>query len=108
MSERRAVRVRILGEEYALRTEADEAHTRAVAQHVDGVVRQITSGGLVVESHKAAILAALQLADELLRLRAREAERDAREQEREERIRALAAEAARWLPPGKRQTPGPG
>jgi cell division protein ZapA len=107
MTERRSVRVRILGEEYALRSDAEEAHTRAVAQHVDAVVRQIAASGVVIETHKAAILAALQIADELLRLRERDAERDAREQAQEERLRALAAEAARWLPPAKRRTSTP-
>lgn len=105
MSERRSVRVRIVGEEYTLRSDSDEAHTRAVAQHVDAAIRQVMSSGAVIETHKAAILAALQLADELLRLRERERALDAREREREERVRALAAEAARWLPPAKRQAP---
>ena len=105
MTERRSVRVRIVGEEYTLRSDADEAHTRAVAAHVDGVIRQVASSGTVMEPHKTAILAALQLADELLRLRARDQERDAHERARDERVRALAAEAARWLPPAKREAP---
>lgn len=105
MTERRSVRVRIVGEEYTLRSDADEAHTRAVAAHVDAVIRQVASSGAVIEAHKAAILAALQLADELLRLRARDEEREAHDQARDERVRALAAEAARWLPPAKRQVP---
>lgn len=95
MSERRSVRVRIVGEEYSLRSDAGEEHTRAVAAYVDRVITQVVASGTVVESHKAAILAALQIADELLRLRAAEATR-------EERIQLLGDEVSRWLPPAKR------
>ncbi len=95
MSERRSVRVRIVGEEYALRSDADEVHTRAVAAHVDGVIRQVMASGTVVDTQRAAILAALQIADELVRLRSACAARDAR-------ALSLADEVARWLPPAKR------
>lgn len=97
MSDRTTVRVRIVGEEYALRSDADEAHTRAVAAHVDRVISQVVASGTVVESHKAAILAALQIADELLRLQAADRARD-------DRVRALSDEVARLLPPAKRST----
>ncbi len=92
---RTSVRVSIVGDEYTLRSDAPEAHTRAVAEHVDRVIRQVLSTGSVVETHKAAILAALQLADELLRARA---EADALAG----RTQALAADVRRWLPPAKR------
>ena len=55
------VRVRIVGEEYTLRTEASPQHTQSVAEHVDRTIRAIMSGGGSVETHKAAILAALQI-----------------------------------------------
>lgn len=92
---RSSVRVSIVGEEYVLRTAAPEAHTRAVAEHVDRMIRQVLSTGAVVETHKAAILAALQITDELLRVRA-----DA--ESLVARTRALGAEVRRWLPPAKR------
>ena len=96
---RTSVRVRIVGEEYTLRSEAGEAHTRAVAAHVDAVIAQIIASGSVVEPHKAAILAALQIADELLRLRTADVARD-------DRLRAFTDEVARWLPPAKRAPDG--
>ena len=66
MSERRStVRVTIVGEEYAIRSPADPEHTRAVASYVDAAIRKIVATGTVVESHKAAILAAMQIAGEL-------------------------------------------
>ena len=92
---RTSVRVSIMGEEYTLRSNAPEAHTRAVAAHVDRVIGQVLSTGAVVETHKAAILAALQIADELLRLRDEDAELGGR-------VQALAADVRRWLPPAKR------
>lgn len=92
---RTSVRVSIVGDEYTLRSDAPEAHTRAVAEHVDRVIRQVLSTGSVVETHKAAILGALQIADELLRARADADALSARTQ-------ALAADVRRWLPPGKR------
>jgi cell division protein ZapA len=44
MDIRAVVKVRILGEEYTLRTEASPEHTRAVAEHVDRTIRAILSG----------------------------------------------------------------
>jgi cell division protein ZapA len=98
---RTSVRVTIVGEEYTLRSNAPEAHTRAVAEYVDRVIGQVLATGAVVETHKAAILAALQIADELLRMRDDGAALDAR-------VQALAADVRRWLPPTKRGEGGTG
>lgn len=92
---RTSVRVAIVGEEYTLRSTAPEAHTRAVAAHVDRTIREVLGTGAVVETHKAAILAALQITDELLRVRT---ERD----ELATRAQSLAGDVRRWLPPAKR------
>lgn len=95
MSTRKAsVKVSILGEEYTIRTEASPEHTRAVAAHVDGIIRHLQSGQ-VVETQRAAILAALQITDELFHARAaNEAATEA--------IESLAGEVRRWVPPAKR------
>jgi cell division protein ZapA len=96
MTDRRnVVRVRIVGEEYTLRTEASEEHTRAVAEHVDRIVRALLDGGAVVETHKAAILAALQITDELF------TERSASEALASD-LRNLAGDLRPLLPPAKR------
>ena len=89
------VRVRIVGEEYTLRTEASLAHTEAVAAHVDQTIRAIISGGATVETHKAAILAALQITDELFR------ERAAAESLTSD-LKQLASDIRPLLPPAKR------
>ena len=95
MDNKSVIRVRIVGEEYTLRTEASTAHTEAVAEHVDRTIRAILSSGATVETHKAAILAALQIPDELLR------ERAASESIASE-IRQLALDIRPLLPPAKR------
>ena len=66
---RNSVRVSILNDEYAIRSDTSPEHTRAVAQYVDRAIRQVMSTGAVVETNKAAILAALQIAGELFELR---------------------------------------
>jgi cell division protein ZapA len=101
MTERRhAVRVVIAGEEYSIRSGETAEHTRAVAQHVDQAIKRVLNGGTVVETHKAAILVALQMTSELFRAR------EAREG-LDEQLRALGAEVRRWLPPAKRGDASP-
>jgi cell division protein ZapA len=95
VSRKHSVKVTIAGEEYTLRTDAPAEHTHAVAAHVDEVIRGILHGGVLIESHRAAILAALQITDQLFR------ERASRE-ETSERLASLTAEVRRWLPPGRR------
>ena len=95
MTKKNVVKVTIVGEEYTLRTEAPPEHTQAVAAYVDQAIRKIITGSNMVESHKAAILAALQITDELFRAREQAAEMTAS-------TRRLTADVRRWLPPLKR------
>lgn len=95
MTKKSLVRVQILGEEYSLRTEASAEHTRAVAEYLDRAVRGVVNGGMVVDTHKAAILAALQITSELFEARA-ETDQVA------ETLRALSDDVRRLLPPAKR------
>ena len=88
------VRVSIVGEEYAIRSEASAEHTRAVAEYVDRAIRKVMAGG-IVETRKAAILAALQITDELF-----QSEQSATAVAGG--LRALSTEVRRWLPPAKR------
>jgi cell division protein ZapA len=95
MSDRRSVvKVQIVGEEYALRTDATAEHTRQVADYVDRAIRSVMEGG-VVETRKAAILVALQVADELLRLRDSD-------QATVVQLRAIAQQLRPMLPPRQR------
>ena len=90
-----SVKVEILGESYAIRTEAAPEHTRAVAEHLDRAIRQILAGGSVIEVNRAAILAALQITSELF------VARDAADALAES-MRGLSGEVRRMLPPAKR------
>lgn len=92
---RTVVKVRIGNDEYSLRSDRPEDYTRAVAEHVDAALREITRNGSLVEPQKAAILAALAVADELFQARETTAELT-------RRLDALAADLARLLPPAKR------
>ncbi|MFN8667272.1 MAG: cell division protein ZapA [Gemmatimonadaceae bacterium] len=93
------VKVVIVGEEYTIRSDASPEHTRAVAQYVDQSIKRVLNTSMVVENHKAAILAALQITDELFRARASA-------QSMDEAMDSLAGEIRRWLPPAKRGESG--
>lgn len=90
-----SIKVEILGESYAIRSEAAPEHTRAVAEHLDRSIRQILAGGAVIESNRAAILAALQITSELF------LEREANESITAA-MRELSGDVRRMLPPAKR------
>ncbi len=89
------VKVTIQGSEYSIRTETSPEHAIAVAAYVDQAITETLESGARVESHKAAILAALRIASELF-------------EEREQTSRltsqmsALSEEIRPWLPPAKR------
>lgn len=65
MTEPTVVTVRIAGEEYSIRAQATPEYARECASYVDHTIAEIMKGALV-HSHKAAILAALAITDQLL------------------------------------------
>jgi cell division protein ZapA len=91
-----SVKVEILGESYSIRSDASVEHTKAVAEYLDGAIRQILSSGAVIEANRAAILAALQITSELFQAR------DANSAVVES-LETLSAEVRRLLPPAKRE-----
>lgn len=93
---KKSLRVHIVGEEYAIRTERSPEVTRAVAEYVDRTIRGILDGGSVIETQKAAILAAMKITDELFQTREKSAELA-------DSITALSADVRRMLPPAKRE-----
>jgi cell division protein ZapA len=68
--EKQPVRVTIFGEEYSIRSDKGEEYTLACAQHVDELIQEAHLRARAAEPHKAAILAAMQLTDQLFRTRA--------------------------------------
>ena len=95
-SKKNVVRVTILGDEYSIRSDVSPERTRAVAEHVDQVIKQTMRAGNIVETQKAAILAALSITDELF---------DAREsgEDLAGSMKKLSEEIRPWLPPAKRK-----
>ena len=65
--EKRSVTVRIAGEEHTIRATAEPGYTRRCAKHVDDRIHEIRRQVGLIEGHKAAILAALSIADECFR-----------------------------------------
>ena len=91
------VHVHILNEEYAIRSDATPEHTRAVAAYLDQSIRRVLDSGTVVETNRAAILAALQITAELFEAR--------NASDMTQRLKGLSAEVRRLLPPTKRGEP---
>jgi cell division protein ZapA len=94
-ADKNVVTVHIGGDEYAIRTPAPPEYTRELAAYVDGAVHEVLSKSAMVQAHKAAILAALALTDELFQVRAELARLRAEVAARADR---LAAEADAGLP----------
>lgn len=92
-----AVKVFIGGEEYTVRSELPPEYTREVAAYLDSALKGVRDSLPMVESHKAAILAALSITDELFQ--ARRGDRDVAD-----RLTSMANDLARLLPPAKRGT----
>lgn len=67
-------RVTILDEPFAIRSEADAAYTRRVAGHVDSSLRELRGKAPSMEPFQVAVLGAMEITDELFRVRERQAE----------------------------------
>ncbi len=63
--------IKIMGNEYRVRSDSNPEHLEKVASYVDGVLRGISRS--TSDTQDAAVLAALNLASELLQLRQLEA-----------------------------------
>jgi cell division protein ZapA (FtsZ GTPase activity inhibitor) len=95
VSARESVRVVVGGEELVVRSELPAEYTREVAAYYDDALRKIRALMPSLEAHKAAILAGLAVTDELFRSRRSD-------DEAARRLRQLADEMARLVPPTKR------
>ena len=69
MSPKTSVTVRIAGEEHTIRASAEPEYTRRCATMVDDRIHEIRMAAGLIEGHKAAILAALSIADECFQAR---------------------------------------
>jgi len=96
-AKKHTLRVTILNDEYAIRSDTPPEHARAVAAYLDQAIRKVMSSGAVVESNRAVVLAALQITAELF---------DAREalELTTESMQSLSEYVRPLLPPSKRQS----
>jgi cell division protein ZapA len=96
-TKKHTLRVTILNEEYAIRSDTPPEHARAVAQHLDQAIRKVMASGAVVESSRAVVLAALQMTAELFDAKAAlDSTNDS--------VGALSEYIRPLLPPSKRQS----
>ena len=91
------ITVTIFGDRYRIRTDRGEAYTRACAKYVDDAIQRAHVAG-VAEPQRAAILAALEITDELLQAR-REVEQltgavESRVTEVTERLESMARDSS--------------
>ena len=86
MEERNEVRVQIFGTSYTIRGEADAAYVQNVAAYVDAKMREINEKLPVASVAKVAVLASLNLADELFREREERRRLSQRVTERADRL----------------------
>jgi cell division protein ZapA len=93
-AKKNSVKVTILDEEYMIRSDTSPEHTRAVADYVDQAIRRVMSSGTVVETQRAAILTALQIAGELFQSRDSTDELTASLRALGDEIRPLLADAS--------------
>jgi cell division protein ZapA len=96
-TKKHAVKVMIGGEEYTVRSDLSPEYTREVAGYVDQALKKVLAQGGLVETHKAAILAALDITNELFQAKRGEREVAAR-------LAALADDFSKMLPPGRRKS----
>jgi cell division protein ZapA len=69
MESTKATTVQIMGREYRVRGAADEQYVREVARYVDEKLREVSQGSSLPAADRVAILAAMNIADELFQLR---------------------------------------
>jgi len=66
-SDKNVLKVRIYGAEYAIRSQEDVNRIKEVAEYVDGKMREVDQNVRVDSSLKVAILASMNITDELFR-----------------------------------------
>jgi len=103
---KRSVSVQIAGVRYALKTDEDERWVKSLAAYVDGKMREVQKSTRTVDTQSAAVLTALQVAEELFAERrvARELRKSIREKSQSPRadgsvVPKLVRRRFRWLPP---------
>jgi cell division protein ZapA len=87
------VKVQIFGQTYSIRGELDEEYVQELAAYVDEKMRTIAEATATVDTQKAAVLAALAIADELHASRKERGNREEMLREQAERCLTLVERA---------------
>lgn len=89
MDARNVVQVQICGHSYTIKGEADQAYILGVAAYVDQKMREVMDKLPVASPSKVAILASLNIADELFKERTQRQSTEEQMSVRTERINAV-------------------
>ncbi len=89
MDAKSVVQVQIFGHSYTIRGEADQDYIMGVAAYVDRKMREITDKLPVASLSKVAILASLNIADELFKERSRHEDEQQQLDRRAARLNAV-------------------
>jgi len=89
----RGIKVQIFGQTYTINGDLDEAYVRDLAAYVDGKMQAISENTSTIDTQKAAVLAALSIADELYSLRKERGNREELLKEQAERCLTLVERA---------------
>ncbi len=84
-----SVTVTIFGQEYTLRGDADQEYVQRIAAFVDERMGEVARSSAVASTAKVAILAAVNIADELFREQRRRLETEASVEDRSDQIARL-------------------
>ncbi len=89
----KTVNVEIYDQNYQLRGDLDENYVTELARYVDTKMRAVAQSTGAVDSARVAVLAALNIADEVYGLRQRQSQMEGPLRERAERCLALVEKA---------------
>lgn len=106
MSDSLTATVEILGREYKIRGAADATYIAEVARYVDAKLREVSQGGVSPPPDRVAIIAAMNIADELFQLRRASNEEFSSIEKRTQSLIRMLDDS---LSPARREavTPGP-
>ena len=68
----KSIEVQILGQNYSIKTDEDEAYMKELAGYVDAKLKEIYNVAPNVNQTKATVMAAFGIADELFKLRTKQ------------------------------------
>ncbi len=89
----KSVKLEIYDQTYQIRGELDEAYVSELGRYVDAKMREVAASSRTIDSLRVAVLAAINIADELHTLRTRQVELTGSIRKRVERSLALVDRA---------------